>query len=128
MPWVSQNVIRSWTQNWLQMTNFLKPLIPEINDILRAYHDEFPDGEDYTLRVFQRLGMSRVDAIGRAIGKDLDEAKRRIGRFVPQKLVEIYGPDRVYTDRKDDGDANAQPNNDPKTKTWLKNYTRHLVR
>lgn len=124
MPWVSQvDVCSCGTDGLLNQTNFLTPIRTEVIDILRAYHDEFPNGEHYTLRVFQRLGRDRVESLG----VDFDTARQRIGLFVPQLLVHIYGADRVYTDRRANDDSNNLPNNDPETR-WLTTYTRHLVK
>ena len=120
MPMVPQTEVSTSQPHLLEETNYLNYSIPEINDILRAYHDEFLDGKDYTLRVFQRLGENRV----RGFGPDFNTTKQNIGMFVPQKLNDLY-PGRVSTDRHG-REANSLPNEDKNT-PWLKNYTRHRV-
>lgn len=124
MPFVPQSQISSSKRQLLARTHPLIKEIPQIKDLLRAYHDEFPHGKDYTLRVFQRLGEDRV----RKFGKNFRQMKRNIGIFVPQMLVQIYGTSKVSTERRDNGNAWNRSNDDPATKSWVKTYTRHRVK
>ena len=92
-------------------------------DILALYREQVPDGADYTLFVLAAIGEKRAAALASG---DIDSAKKAIGYMVAVDLAEMFGADKVFSERDDKGRAHSRPN-DSGLVTWVANYTRHRV-
>jgi len=125
MPFVSQAVISSATVSALARTEYLSYLSHEIDTIINDYHNENPQGEDYTLKVFQSLGKDR----SLSVHDSEERAKQDIGLLVAQRLVNLFSAEAVSTERRGNSSRTfARPNHDESTNDWLKSYTRHKVK
>jgi hypothetical protein len=123
--WISQRDCPSTTDTSVVRTTYLAPLANEVKQIIETYFAQRADVEDVTLAVCEAVGPKALEDLAPNV-----KASRRntdLGLFVAQKLVEIYGEERVLTLRKDDGVSAQTRQNHRASRTWVTAYTPHRL-
>jgi len=99
---------------------------------IRDYFRSYPSGTDVTLSVLASIGRDGLEALSQREGRTLSTAKQDVGIWVAILLVQIYGPDKVETERtlsaagKWRNASNPVPN-ERQDLAWVGNYTKHRI-
>jgi hypothetical protein len=123
--WISQKDCPSTTDTSVGRTAYLAPLANQVKQAIETYLAQCPDAEDVTLAVCEVIGPRAVEDLTSNV-----KASRRntdLGLFVAQKLVELYGEERVLTLRQDDGSSAQTRPNHRASRDWVTAYTPHRV-
>jgi hypothetical protein len=129
MPsFVSQDQISSVTDRTRTRTAYLTSLRSGIEHALTMRYQQDPNATDYTLAALSAIGRSSLRQVARNSGRDFDTVKQDVGLFVPQILVDQFGPTRVHTYRSDDGAAASQRSAGwPDLEGWVNRYCPHRI-
>ncbi|WNG56537.1 hypothetical protein F0U59_18575 [Archangium gephyra] len=123
--WFPQSVSPSVSKGTRQRTAYLDPLLPRINDSIRDYLAQHPDGEEVTLAVLRALGRDLLVSLQ---GEEkLDRTKQDVGLKVAICLVDLFGASRVLTFRENDGKAPSTRDAKRAGLDWVARYTPHRV-
>ena len=128
MVWVRQDEFSSATPAALRRTQYLAPLRGAVQNAIGAYLSSDYKGEEVTLAVLKAVGAKRLrDMAARPPERSFDRVKQDVGLLVPQTLVGIYGPTKVWTLRADDRRTAAPRRNTWPDLTWVNKFTPHFV-
>lgn len=128
MIWIRQDEFSSTTVAALRRTHYLSPLRGVIRIAIQDYIRTHREGEDVTLAALRAIGEHNLHASAALPpGRSFNRAKQDAGLLVAQILVEIYGPTRVFTLRRNDRKSIASRRNTEGDLTWVTCHAAHSV-